>query len=104
MPYAQIVDYNEAVQNPRTAFTDPELRGGKVAENSLGLPLVMSGGFALTYMVATRAGNVPKGRWQGRAMSAEAHAARAAAAADRSARRWSGPLQIPYSSRRSEES
>ena len=53
MPYPQIVEYHEAVQHPSQAFTDPELKQGAVAENNLGLPLVMSGGFALTYAVTT---------------------------------------------------
>src|SRR5258708_16421702 len=53
MPYPQIVEYHEAVQHPSQAFTDPELKQGTVAENNLGLPLVMSGGFALTYAVST---------------------------------------------------
>lgn len=49
--YPQITDYNEAVQHPETAFPDAELRRGRVAENALGLPVVLSGGFALTYML-----------------------------------------------------
>jgi predicted flap endonuclease-1-like 5' DNA nuclease len=53
MAYPQIVEYHEAVQHPSQAFTDPELKQGAVAENNLGLPLVMSGGFALTYAVTT---------------------------------------------------
>src|SRR5882724_4486134 len=53
MAYPQIVEYHEAVQHPSQAFVDPELKQGAVAENNLGLPLVMSGGFALTYAVTT---------------------------------------------------
>jgi hypothetical protein len=53
MAYPQITDYQEAVQHPAHAFIDPDLKQGAVAENSLGLPLVMSGGFALTYAVTT---------------------------------------------------
>ena len=53
MAYPQIIEYNEAVQNPAHAFTDPELKRGTVRENTLGLPLVLSGGFALTYTVET---------------------------------------------------
>ena len=52
-PYPQIVEYNEAVQNAATAFRDPELRQGRVKVNALGLPVALSGGFALTYMMAT---------------------------------------------------
>jgi len=53
MPYPQIIEYHEAVQHPQMAFADPELKQGTVAENNLGLPLVMSGGFALTYALTT---------------------------------------------------
>ena len=53
-PYPQIIEYNEAVQHPATAFQDPELRQGQVKVNALGLPVALSGGFALTYMLATR--------------------------------------------------
>jgi hypothetical protein len=53
MPYPQITDYQEAVQHPVQSFTDPELKQAAVAENTLGLPLVMSGGFALTYALTT---------------------------------------------------
>jgi hypothetical protein len=53
MAYPQITDYQEAIQHPAHAFIDPDLKQGAVAENSLGLPLVMSGGFALTYAVTT---------------------------------------------------
>jgi hypothetical protein len=53
MAYPQITEYQEAVQHPAHAFIDPDLKQGAVAENSLGLPLVMSGGFALTYAVTT---------------------------------------------------
>src|SRR6266550_3361748 len=53
MSYPQITEYHEAVQHPAQAFIDPELKQGAVAENNLGLPLVMSGGFALTYAVTT---------------------------------------------------
>ena len=51
--YPQITDYNEAVQHPDTAFVDHELRQGRIRENALGLPVVLSGGFALTYMVSS---------------------------------------------------
>src|SRR5215467_12943721 len=53
MAYPQITEYHEAVQHPQLAFVDPELKQGTIAENNLGLPLVMSGGFALTYAVTT---------------------------------------------------
>jgi hypothetical protein len=47
--YPQITDYQDAVQDPRNTFTDPELQAGSVAVSPLGLPMPMSGGFALTY-------------------------------------------------------
>lgn len=53
MRYPQITEYHEAVQHPAQAFIDADLKQGAVAENTLGLPLVMSGGFALTYAVTT---------------------------------------------------
>lgn len=49
--YPEIVEYNEAVQNPGSAFRDPELRQGHIEVNALGLPVALSGGFALTYMM-----------------------------------------------------
>lgn len=55
MSYPQIIDYNEAVQHPAQAFFDSDLRDGAVKENNLGLPLALSGGFALTYTVNTAA-------------------------------------------------
>jgi hypothetical protein len=51
MSYPQILDYNEAVQTPQYAFSDPVLQGGLVRTSPLGLPLALSGGFALTYTV-----------------------------------------------------
>jgi hypothetical protein len=50
--YPQIVDYNDAVQDSRS-FSDPELKAGRVTTTPLGLPLALSGGFALTYTVQT---------------------------------------------------
>ena len=42
-------DYNEAVQNPRSALADPALQGGTAAVSIIGLPLVSSGNFASVY-------------------------------------------------------
>jgi serine/threonine protein kinase len=53
--YPQITDYQDAVQDPRHTFTDPELKIGSVALSPLGLPQPMSGGFALTYKVQSGA-------------------------------------------------
>ena len=44
-------DYNEAVQNPRTSFADPDLKAGEVVPGPLGLPLPRSGNFADVYQV-----------------------------------------------------
>jgi len=41
--------YNDAVQHPQTAFSDPALRAAKIATNGMGLPIALGGGFALTY-------------------------------------------------------
>lgn len=43
--------YNEAVQNPRTAFTDSQLQAGRIQTSGLGLPVALGGGFAITYHV-----------------------------------------------------
>ena len=48
-----MTDYQDVVQAPRTAFTDPDLKSGSVALSPLGLPMPLSGGFAITYRVAT---------------------------------------------------
>jgi serine/threonine protein kinase len=55
--YPQITDYQDAVQDPRNTFTDPELKAGSVAVSPLGLPMPMSGGFALTYKVQSGSKN-----------------------------------------------
>src|SRR5262245_43926465 len=44
-------DYNEAVQNLRTAVTDPDLRSGSAVPGPLGLPLPRSGNFADVYQI-----------------------------------------------------
>jgi len=42
-------DYNEAIQNPRQAFADPELQDGDPELNLLGLPRPITGAFASVY-------------------------------------------------------
>ncbi|HVK08464.1 MAG TPA: hypothetical protein VM597_06765, partial [Gemmataceae bacterium] len=42
-------DYNEAVQDPTTSFFDPDLKGGQVSLNAMGLPIPRSGNFADVY-------------------------------------------------------
>ncbi|HMG74621.1 MAG TPA: hypothetical protein VK582_14060 [Pyrinomonadaceae bacterium] len=44
-------DYNEAIQSPRLSFDDAELKGGVVETSPLGLPKVITGGFASVYRV-----------------------------------------------------
>jgi hypothetical protein len=51
MPWPSDQDYNEAIQNPRIAFVDPELRSGQVEVNSMGIPKARSGNFATVYKV-----------------------------------------------------
>ena len=48
-PYSQ--DYNEAVQSPRTSFSDPELQAGRAVADALGIPRPCSGNFADVYQV-----------------------------------------------------
>lgn len=44
-------DYNEAVQNPATSFSDPELQVSECAVDNLGLPRPVSGAFASVYQM-----------------------------------------------------
>ncbi len=44
-------DYNEAIQNPRLCFADPELQRGAPVLSPLGLPQVISGAFASVYQM-----------------------------------------------------
>lgn len=51
-------EYNEAIQNPATAFVDPELRAGKPVLTPLGLPRPITGGFATVYQMVCAAQRV----------------------------------------------
>lgn len=42
-------DYQEAIQNPKSCFADPELRSGSPTLDRLGLPKPVTGGFASVY-------------------------------------------------------
>jgi WD40 repeat protein len=53
-------DYNEAVQNPASSFSDSELREGQPTTNALGFPLPRSGNFADVYEFHCPA---TQGRW-----------------------------------------
>lgn len=49
MPWPTPQDYNEAVQNPRLAFADADLRCGQAEVDGLGLPRPRCGAFACVY-------------------------------------------------------
>ena len=55
MPYPSLEQYNQAFQLHSRLLSDPELKAGTVATSGLGLPLAISGGFALTYTIRTGA-------------------------------------------------
>jgi hypothetical protein len=57
MPLPSVDQYNEAVQHPRTAFTDPELQTAQAKTNAMGIPQALGGSFALTYTFTGAAGN-----------------------------------------------
>ncbi|HEY1189268.1 MAG TPA: hypothetical protein VGE74_16570, partial [Gemmata sp.] len=44
-------EFNEAIQNPKVAFADPDLRDGEVVVGATGLPLPRSGNFADVYQM-----------------------------------------------------
>ena len=49
MALPRLGQYQIALQHPATAFADPELKAAVVELTPMGLPRVISGGFALTY-------------------------------------------------------
>ncbi|WP_018990877.1 protein kinase family protein [Aromatoleum toluclasticum] len=51
MAYPSLEQYQETLQHPASAFADPLLAKGRIRTSGLGLPVVVSGGFALTYAV-----------------------------------------------------
>ena len=53
MPWPGLNDLQEALQHPERAFTDRELRDGKIALNPLRLPRSWSGNFAAVFQVVT---------------------------------------------------
>ena len=61
-------DYNEAIQSPRSNFTDPDLQRGEAVCNALGLPMPCSGNFADVYQVRCPDGN----RWAVKCFTREA--------------------------------
>lgn len=50
-------DFNEAIQNPSSAFRDPDLKNGKVTTTPIGVPLPRSGNYADVYQVTDTNGN-----------------------------------------------
>ena len=55
--YPQATDYHQAIQNPKVAFSDPVLKACEPLTNIKGMPIVNSGGFALTYFLNEPSGN-----------------------------------------------
>ena len=53
-------DYNEAIQDPQSSFSDPELKAGEAVLNALGMPMPRSGNFADVYEFNTPA---TKNKW-----------------------------------------
>ncbi|MBX9692583.1 MAG: hypothetical protein K2Z81_09380 [Cyanobacteria bacterium] len=45
-------DFNEAIQNPSSCFSDKDLRSGRVKMGPLGLPIPITGAFASVYKVS----------------------------------------------------
>jgi len=56
MPLPRGDEYNASVQNPHTAFTDPDLKSSSVEITPLGLPKPYSGGFTTTYKLSNSQG------------------------------------------------
>jgi hypothetical protein len=48
-------DYNEAIQDAQSSFSDPELKAGEATTNALGMPMPRSGNFADVYEFNTPA-------------------------------------------------
>ncbi|WP_321868096.1 protein kinase family protein [Paraburkholderia tropica] len=53
MAYPSLEQYNNAFNNHSLWLADPELKAGRVGTTGMGLPLAISGGFALTYTVTS---------------------------------------------------
>lgn len=49
--WPSLQDYNEAIQNPTTCFSDTDLMSGEIELNQIGLPKVATGAFASVYRV-----------------------------------------------------
>jgi hypothetical protein len=55
-PWPTSSDYFDAIPNPKRCFSDPELRDGVVAADSMGLPAAHTGNFADVYQVSCPTG------------------------------------------------
>ncbi len=53
MAYPSFEQYNQAFSVHNKTLSDPELRTGTLTKNGFGMPLAISGGFALTYTIST---------------------------------------------------
>lgn len=53
MNYPRMEKYEEAMQNHRTCLTDEVLKKGTIKTSGIGIPITISGGFALTYTIET---------------------------------------------------
>ncbi len=53
MQWPTMSDYQDAMQNPRVSFADPDLRSGFPVTDGLGLPRPITGGFASVYQVVS---------------------------------------------------
>jgi WD40 repeat protein len=51
MPWPLSQDYNEAIQDPPSSFSDPDLQNSNPTTNALGLPTLCSGNFADVYQM-----------------------------------------------------
>lgn len=54
MVWPNLNQYAEAVQNPRSAFADPDLQAGRVTLNNLQLPKAIAGNFATVFTIEGR--------------------------------------------------
>lgn len=51
MAYPALGAYQDAIQNPRVVFQDPDLQASQVETNPFGVPKPRAGGFAITYQL-----------------------------------------------------
>jgi hypothetical protein len=54
--YPTLEQYNQAFSAHSKLLADPDLKAGTLSKSGLGLPLAISGGFALTYTISTAHG------------------------------------------------